>query len=201
MNGKKSIVRVTSGRLVGLILLVALICFASTLLLRGVSAAPKGNEEYLVLATIENIDSAANTITIRLADGTDKTLQLAKRLKVNGREEARSRAESALTNQERAAIYYTGKSGDETAVDVESLNHAMPRTVTGTLISSDKNNKTVVLRTANGKEETFRVQNDAVIETGDGVITFAQFEPQSGSPVTLHYEDPLGAVEVNRIKH
>jgi hypothetical protein len=41
---------------------------------------------------------------------------------------------------------------------------------------SDRDNKTVVMRTANGKEETFRVQDSAVIETSDSVMTFAQFE-------------------------
>jgi len=154
-----------------------------------------------VLATIENIDSVANTITVRLPDGTDKTLQLGKRLMVNGRAETRNRAESELTAQERAVVYYTDKRGDQTAVDVESLNHAMHRTVTGTLISTDKDNKTLVLRTASGEEETFRVQNDAVIETGDGVMTFAQFEPLSGELITLHYKDRGGMLEVSRIKH
>ena len=91
-----------------------------------------------MLGTIENIDSAANTITVKLSDGTDKTLQLPKRLTVNGREETRSRAESALTAQERAVIYYTNKGGGEMAVDLEALNHAMPKTVTGTLISANK---------------------------------------------------------------
>jgi hypothetical protein len=201
MRDNKWIVRWKLGRLVGAVLLVALACLTSTLASRDASAAPSGREKYLVLGTIENIDSAANTITVRLSDGTDKTLQLAKRLTVNGREETRSRAESALTAQERAVIYYANKGGDETAVDVESLNHAMHKFVTGTLISADKDNKTVVMRTAKGKDETFRVRNDAVIETSDGVMIFAQFEPQLGSQITLHYEDPLGIVEVSRIKH
>src|SRR6185295_4022239 len=125
---------------------------------------------------------------------TDKTLQLAKRLMVNGREETRSRAESALAARERAVIYYTNQGGEETAVDLESLNHVMRKTITGTLISANKDREVVILRTASGKEETFRVQKDAVIETGDGVMLFAQFEPQSDQLVTLHYADPLGMV-------
>ena len=201
MKDNKSIVHWRLGQLVGAVLLVALVCLMSMLATRDASAAANGREEYLVLGTIENIDSAANTITVRLSDGTDKTLQLAKRLKVNGREETRSQAESALAAHERAVIYYANKSGDETAVDVESLNHAMHRVVTGTLIRADKDDKTLVLRVADGKEETFRVQNDAVIETGDGVMIFTQFEPQAGEQITLHYEDPLGMVKVNRIKH
>lgn len=189
------------GRLGGAVWLVALICLTSTLASRDASAAPNERKSYEVLGTIENIDSAANTITVKLADGTDKTLQLAKRLMVNGREEKRGRAESALMAQERAVIYYTNKGGGETAVDLESLHHAMPKTVSGTLISANKDDKIVVLRTADGKEETFRVRNDAVIETGDGVMLFAQFEPLSDQLVTLHYKDPEGIVEVSRIKH
>jgi hypothetical protein len=188
------------GRLGGAVLLVALVCLTSTLASREASAATN-KREYLVLGTIENVDSAANTITVKLSDGTDKTLQLAKRLTVNGREETRNRAESGLMARERAVIYYTSKGSDETAVDVESLNHVMRRTVTGTLISANKDNQIVVLRTASGKEETFRVQTDAVIETGDGVMMFAQFEPQSDELVTLHYVDPLGIAKVSRIKH
>ena len=201
MKDNKAIGHWKLSRLVGEVLLVALVCLTSTLASRVASAAPNAHERYLVLGTIENVDSAANTITVRLSDGSDKTLQLAKRLTLNGREETRSRAESGLAAQERAVIYYTDKSGDETVVDVESLNHAMRRTVTGTLISADKDAKRLVLRTANGKDETFRVQNDAVIETGDSVMIFAQFEPQLGSQITLHYVDPLGMVEVSRIKH
>jgi hypothetical protein len=201
MKDNRAIVHWKSRRLVGGLLLVAVVCFASMLASRDASAASNGREKYLVLGTIENIDSAANTITVRLADGTDRTLQLAKRLVVNGHEETRSRAESGLMARERAVIYYTDKGSDETAVDVESLNHAMRRTITGALISADKDNKTVVLRTANGKEETFSVQNDAVIESSDSVMIFAQFEPQVGAQITLHYQDPLGMAEVSRIKH
>ena len=197
MNHNKALVNGKFGWVIWRVLLITLVCRVGGLASGNASAASR----YRVLGTIESIDSTANTITVRLSDGTDKTLQLAKRLMINGREEARSRAESALTAQERAVIYYTDKGGDETAVDVESLGHAMRRTVTGTLVSADKETRTVVLRTANGKDETFRVQNDAVIETGDGVMTFAQFEPQSGAQVTLHYEDPDGMLEVSRIKH
>lgn len=200
MKDNKSIVK-NLGWLAGAISLVALVCLTSILASRDASAAPNGHERYVLLGTIENIDSAANTITVRTFDGTDKTLQLAKHLTLNGREETRNRAQSVLTAQERAVIYYANKGGDETAVDVESLNHAMRKIVTGTLVSANKDEKTVVLRTANGKDETLRVKDDAVIETADGVMIFAQFEPQAGGPITLHYEDPLGIVEVSRIKH
>lgn len=188
-------------RLGSAVLLGTIVCLMTTVLLRDASAAASKRESYEVLGIIENIDSTTNTITVKLSDGTDKTLQLAKRLTINGREETRSRAESALTAQERAVIYYANKDGGDTAVDLESLNHLMPRAVTGTLISANKDSKTVVLRTAGGKEESFRVQNDAVIETGDGVMMFAQFEPQSDELVTLHYKDPEGLREVSRLKH
>ena len=196
MNDNKAVVNGKFGWLISNVLLITLVCLVGTLASGNASAATR----YRLLGTIENIDSTANTITVRLFDGTDKTFQLARRVMVNGRQETRSRAESALTARERAVIYYTDKAGDETAVDVESLGHVMRKTVTGTLTSADKDKRTVVLRTANGKDETFRVQNDAVIETGDGVMLFAQFEPQSDQLVTLHYEDPLGAVKVSRIK-
>lgn len=198
---KHNMVHWKLGRFVGGVLLAGLVFLAGTLAARNASATPNRHEKFLVLVTIENIDSAANTITVKLPDGTDKTLQLGKRLTVNGREETRDRAESAMTAQERAVIYYTDNDGNETAVEVESLSHVMRKTVTGTLTSADKSNKTVVLRMADGKDETFRVQNDAVIETSDSVMTFAQFEPQSGAQITLHYVDPLGSVEVSRIKH
>jgi len=197
MNDNKAVVNGKFGWLIWNVWLITLVCLVGIWASANASAATR----YRLLGTIENIDTTANTITVRLFDGTDKTLQLARRLRVNGREETRSRAESALTAQERAVIYYTDKGGGETAVDVESLGHAMRKTVTGTLTSADKDKRTVVLRTANGKDETFRVQNDAVIETGDGVMTFAQFEPQTGAQITLHYEDPGGMLEVNRIKH
>jgi hypothetical protein len=201
MKDNEVIVRGTLEWIVGGLLPVALFCLVSGLASRDASAAPNGHERYQVLGTIENIDSAANAITVKLSDGTDKTLQVGKRLSVDGRDEPRSRGESRLTVQERAVIYYTDKGGDETVVEVESLHHAMRKTVSGTLISADRDRKTMILRLANGKDETFRVHDDAVIETGDGVMTFAQFEPQSGAQITLHYEDPLGLTEVSRVKH
>jgi hypothetical protein len=198
---KHNIMLWKSGRLVGFILMVTLVCLTSAPASRFASAAPARHEEYQALVTIENIDSATGTITVRLSDGTEKTLRLPKHMTVDGRPEGMSRAESALKIQEHAVVDYKVNGADETAVDVESLNHAMHKTVTGTLISVDRDRKTVVLRTVNGKEETFRLQNDAVIETTDNVVTFDQFEPQSGEQITLHYRDPLGMTEVSRIKH
>jgi hypothetical protein len=187
-------------RLGGAVLIVAFVCLTSTLSSRDASAATSKRQSYEVLATIENIDSATNTITVKLSDGTDKTLELAKRLTINGREETRSRAESALTARERAVIYYNNQGGGETAVDLESVDHVMPKIVTGTLTTANKDSKILVLRMADGKEESFRVQNDAVIETGDGIMLFEQFEPQSDELITLHYKDPQGMIEVSRIK-
>lgn len=188
-----------SGWLISGVLLVA-VCLAGMLAVRDASAS-NGREKYEVLGTIENIDSAANTITVKLFDGTNKTMQLAKHLTVNGREETRNHAESGLAAQARAVVYYTDKGGEQTAVDVETLNHASRKTVTGTIISADKNNGTLVLRTANGNDQTFRVQTDAIIETGDNVMIFAQFEPQSGAQITLHYVDALGVEAISRVKH
>ena len=200
MKNNRAIAHWKLARVVGEMVLVV-VCLTGTLASRDASASPTRRENHLVLGTIESIDRAASTITVRLSDGAEKSLQIAKRLTVNGREETKSRAESALAAQERAVIYYTDNDGGETCVEVESLNHAMRRTAIGKLVSADKGNRTVVLQTARGKEETFRVQNDAVIETGDTVMTFEQFEPQLGEQITLHYEDPLGAVKVSRIKH
>src|SRR4029077_19188237 len=83
-------------RLGGAALLVALACLMAALASREAGATTNKRESYLVLGTIEKIDSSANTITVRLSDGTDKTFQLAKRLVVNGREETRNHAESGL---------------------------------------------------------------------------------------------------------
>ncbi|HXD33752.1 MAG TPA: hypothetical protein VN643_21710 [Pyrinomonadaceae bacterium] len=200
MKDNKSILNRKLGELAGAVMFVALVCLTTMLSSQNASAASNPREKYMVLGTIENIDSAANTITVRLFDGTDKSMQLSKRLMVNGRAEKRTRAESRLMPQERAVIYYANKGSDETAVDVESLNHAMRKTITGALISADKDNMTLVIRTARGKDETFRVQSDAVIETGDSVMTFTQFEANPGTQIVLHYQDPLGMTEVRRVK-
>ena len=187
-------------KLGGGLLLVALVCLASAPVSRAESAGSNRNEKYLVLGTIEIVDSATNTLTVRLSDGTDKILQVGKHLSVNGREETRNRGEAELAAQERAVIYYTDRGGQETAVEVESLNHAMRRSVSGTLVSADKDSKVVVLRTLSGKEETFRVQNDAVIETDHNVMIFSQYEPEPGAQITLHYADAIGMPQLSRIK-
>lgn len=187
-------------RMLGGMSLAALVCLAGTLAASTASASPNRGERYVLLGTIDNVDSAGNAITIKLSDGTEKTLQLAKRMMVNGRDEKMGRAEAALTPNERAVIYYKVRAGEETAVDVESVNHAMRKAVTGSVVSADKAGNRLILQLANGREETFRVQNDAVIETGDNVMTFAQFDPQPGAQITLHYDDSLGTPEVSRVK-
>jgi hypothetical protein len=154
----------------------------------------------VVLGTIESVDNAGNAITVKLSDGTEKTWQLAKRMVVNGREEGMSRAESALAPQERAVISYREDGVGETVVDVESFDHAMPRAVTGSIVSADKSAGRLVMRLANGREETFEVKNGTVVETGDGVTTFAQLDPQQGAQVTMHYRDPYGMLEMSRVR-
>jgi len=199
MKGKTGSVRGVLARVMGLAALAAIVCLTGALLARDASAATNRNK-YVIVGTIESVDSAGNAITVKLSDGTEKTLQLAKRLTVNGREEKMSRAEPGLATQPRAVISYTKNGAEETAVEVESLNHSMRKTVTGSLVSADKATNTLVLQLANGRQKTFSVKNDAVIETNDSVTTFLQFEPQQGAQLTLHFEDALGVSEVSRMR-
>ena len=199
VKGNTAAARGRLALLLGAAPLAAMVFLTTALLPRAASAATK-NERYVVLGTIESVDNAGKAITVRLSDGTEKTLRLAQHMVVNGRAEKESRAESALAPQERAVISYKEDGAGETAVEVESLNHAMPGAVTGSVVTADKAAGRLVLRLANGREEAFRVKEGAVIETGDGVTTFAQLDPQQGTQITLHFRDAVGMAEVSRLR-
>ena len=186
--------------LLGAAPLAAMVLLTAALLPRGASASTMRDERYVVLGTIESVDNAGNAITVRLPDGREKTLRLAQRMVVNGRAEGMSRAASELVPQERAVISYKVDGMEEKAVDVESLDHAMPAVVTGSVVSADKAANRLVLRLANGREEIFRVKEGAVIETADGVTTFFQFEPQQDAQITLHFRNAFGMAEVSRLR-
>jgi hypothetical protein len=155
---------------------------------------PARADEAVVTAvhgTITKVDSAAKTIAVKTADGTEHTFHFVAKTTVHGAEATAAGTKDAfhgLTEGSEVVAHYTTKGTEETAVEVDKVGKGGLHAVDGTVTHVSEDGKTVVVKAADGTDHTFHVVGhdtaDAAKEIGKGADKSAK--------VTVYYTESAG---------
>jgi hypothetical protein len=144
-----------------------------------------------VHGTITKVDSAAKTIAVKTADGTEHTFHFIGTTTVHGAQATATGAKDAfhgLTEGSEVVAHYTVKGSEETAVEVDKVGKDGMHAVDGTVEKVGSDGKTVVVKAADGTEHTFQVVGhdtvSAAKEIGKGADTSAKY--------TVYYTETAG---------
>jgi arginine repressor len=191
---------------------------ASSLLLAGVVVAPQlaqasqaqsrtARAEHAVAGKVTKVDHAARTVVIHTTDGVDETIRFTERTVVRGAEGvtrvADATAKASLEGWS-AVVHYTGDGADKTAMTVDRIGQRTLTVARGTVVLLDEAGKFVIIKTAAGAEETYRLTRDVVIDTLRGledVAAVASHGIRKGADVTVHYADEGGNKVAYLIRH
>ncbi|HYL65023.1 MAG TPA: hypothetical protein VE077_20610 [Candidatus Methylomirabilis sp.] len=113
-----------------------------------------------VRGTITKIDAASKTIAVKTADGTEHTLHFVSSTAVHGAQATATGATDAfhgLTEGSEVVAHYTVKGSEETAVEVDNVGKGGLHAVDGSVSKVSADGKTVVVKAADGTEQTFHV--------------------------------------------
>ena len=157
-------------------------------------ALPVRADEDVVTAvrgTVTKVDSAAKTIGVKTADGTEHTFHFVAQTSVHGAQATAAGSKDAfhgLTEGSEVVAHYTVKGSEETAVEVDRVGKGGLHAVDGTVSKVSDDGKTVVVKAADGTEHTFQVAGhdtaDAAKEIGKGADKSAK--------VTVYYTESAG---------
>jgi len=145
----------------------------------------------ILVGAVLKVDSAAKTVVIKTADGTEHTLHFVKRTAVHGMEGAGEGAKDAFHGVKEGtevAAHYTAKGTVETADEVDNIGKDGLKATEVTVVHIDRGAKTMAVKTADGTEETYHLTDHAALDAGKGIGEGAE---KSGK-VTVYYTEQAG---------
>jgi len=141
--------------------------------------------------TVVKMDSASHVMVVKTADGTEHSLHFLKTTAVHG---ARGSADAAkdswhgVTKGTEVVAHYTKRGTDDTAVEVDHVGKDGLKVTEGTIKDIDRGGKTMVVKTSDGTEESFKLTDHAAKDAGEGIVKGSE----KGSKVVVYSTEESG---------
>lgn len=164
-------------------------------------AAVESGQHHALVGDLEKVDTEAKKITIRAADGTEHVFSYGGRTIVHGLEASARGADLAGKEGSKVVVHYSGMAGHETADHVDVFGHDALKTTEGTITHVDKASQTVVVKTADGADETYHLGRDTAVDSGHGLVDAAHFAGKEGDHVIVYHTEEGARKVAHLIKH
>lgn len=144
-----------------------------------------------IRGTVTKVDAATKTIVVKAGDGTEHTFHFVDKTAVHGAHATAAGAKDAfhgVTEGSEVVAHYTEKGGEDTAVEVDKVGKGGMHAVDGTVTRVGEGGKTVVVKAADGTQETFHVVGK---DTAASVKSIGKGADKSAK-VTVYYTESAG---------
>lgn len=141
-----------------------------------------------VHGTITKVDSGTKTVVVKTADGTEHTLHFVGKTTVDGTEAGAKDTFHGLKEGSEVVAHYTTKGTDKTAVEVDKVGKDGIKAVDGTVSSVDRGGKKLVVKTADGTEQAFKLTDHATVDAAKDVGKGTE----KSAKVTVYYTESAG---------
>ncbi len=141
-----------------------------------------------VHGTISKIDSAAKTIAVKAADGTEHMLYFIAKTAVHGSEATAKDTFHGLKEGTEVVAHYTTKGTEKTAVEVDKVGKDGMKAVEGTITELDRGGKKLAVKSADGTEQTFKLTDRAAVDAAKDLDKAAE----KSTKVTVYYTEDAG---------
>ena len=144
---------------------------------------------HAISGTVEKVDSAAKTVSIKTADGTVRVVKVSEKQTVDG---LKAGADYTALGAEKGAhvvVKYTGEGADATATGINVCRQELGEGIgEGTVTKIDEAAKTVSIKTAKGAEEVYHYTDVATVDSAKAVAKGAD----KSAKVTVYYTEEGG---------
>jgi hypothetical protein len=144
-----------------------------------------------VHGSVEKIDSATKTIVVKTGDGTMHTLHFAGTTTVHGADATAAGAKDSWKGIEKGSevvAHYTKRGAEDTAVEIDKVGKGGLKVTEGTVKTIDRGGKVLVVKTADGTEETFVLTGHAAADAGKGIAAGSE----KGAKVVVYSTEEAG---------
>ncbi|HXX99951.1 MAG TPA: hypothetical protein VEI54_03465 [Candidatus Limnocylindrales bacterium] len=122
--------------------------------------------------TITKLDSATKTMVVKTKDGAESTVHFVDKTAVWGADKTAAGAKEGfkgLSEGSEVVVHYTAKGSEKTATEVEKVGKGGLKSVDGKVTKVGQGGKTVVVKAADGTEQTFDVVGHDTAEAAKGI--------------------------------
>ena len=122
----------------------------------------------VVHGTVKKIDTSARTVVVTTDKGTEEVVFFTEKTVVHGTAAGATGAFHGLTEGSEVVVHATGSGAKKTALEVDAIGKGGMKAVDGTVSRIGAGGKTVVVKLADGTEQTFETTGHAAAEIASG---------------------------------
>jgi arginine repressor len=151
---------------------------------------------HAITGTVEAVDSAAKTVSIKTADGTVKVVKVSEKQTVDGLKAGANYTALGAEKGAHVVVKYTGEGADATATGIKYVGKDTVKASEGTVTKIDEAAKTVSIKTAKGAEEVYHYTDVATVDSAKAVAKGAD----KSAKVTVYYTE-VGGKKIAHLFH
>ncbi len=162
---------------------VAALCAAPAFAAQDVAGAMEG--------AVKKIDAGAKTVVVDTRDGAGETFHFAARTAVHGGEETEQASRETLHGLKEGAhvvVHYSQRGAVKSADEIDRVGEGGLKVGEGTVKTIDRGARTMVVKTEDGAEDTYRLTARAARDVGRDAATGAE---KTGK-ITVYYTEEAG---------
>jgi thioredoxin reductase len=137
---------------------------------------------------VEQEYKGANTVVVKTMDGIRHLFHLTGKTVVHGGESAGAEALRGLGAGSTVVVHYLVDGGEQTAIEVDRLDHEGLKTMEGVVTRVDRAARTISIRLADGSTQTLRLTDRAATDVGKDVDRAAA----DSTRVVVYYANEAG---------
>jgi hypothetical protein len=144
-----------------------------------------------VHGTVTKVDSGTKTIVVKAKDGTEHSIHYVDKTAVHGGEATEAGAKDSykgIKEGSEVVVHYTEKGTEKTGVEIDRIGKDGVKSVDGTVEKVGEGGKTVVVKTTDGTEQTFRVAGHDTVKSAEDIGKGTD----KGAKVTVYYTESAG---------
>lgn len=150
---------------------------------------------------LKKVDQVGKTIVVKTATGTEEVLKFTEQTTVRGLKEGTKVSDLAGKEGTHVVVHYSEEGTENVARAINHVGKEALKVTEGTVARFDRAGRTLVVKTAGGVEETFRLTDRVTIESGKRIVRFADASFREGERVTVHYTEEAGHKIAHLLKH
>ncbi len=160
-------------------------------LLVGLTAYSADDVVHATEAVVKRVDATGKTITVKTADGAERTFHVVGRTTVQGAEATPGLAKDSwhgLKDGSDVVVHYTKRGSEDTAEEIDRIGTGGLKETKGTLTKLDRGGKKLVVKSGHGVEESYDISDNAVRDAGKDVAKGSK----DSAKVTVYYTEDGG---------
>jgi arginine repressor len=156
--------------------------------------------ERALAGELTKVDESAKTLVIRTAAGTDEVLKITEGTVVRDLKEGAHTSALAGKEGTHVVVHYSEEGAEKVARAVNYVGGETLKVAAGAVTKFDRAGRTLMVKTADGANETFHLAENATIELAQRIVRFSEASFREGERVTVHYTEEAGHKIAHLIK-